>query len=607
MKSSYVQQVRLTLSLFTKRDRRVIKRIIVLQTMFSVLDLLGVALIGVVGALAVRGVKSQEAGDRTSTLLKLIHLENFTLREQIIGIGAFAVATFVFKTLITLYFSRKILFFLNIKGASITADLFKRIMQQPIDGVNARPIQETIWILNSGVHNLTVGILTSAITIVSDTSLLLLLGVGLVIVDPLTTFITFGTFTILGLILYFVSHNRMQHFGIIRSNLDIQTNQQISQGLTSYREIFVKNRREFYGQKIEKARQTYAIADAEMRFIPTISKYAIELAIVFGALIVSVLQFNLNDSSRAVAMLALFIAASTRVAPAILRIQQGFVQLKGFVATSKPTFDLISSLSRVTSRKLNDSRDSQSHGPFLPTIQVTNLSFSYPNTQFEVLTGINLQLEVGKTLAIVGASGSGKSTLVDLLLGVLNPSSGEVLVSGVNPLVAIQEYAGEIAYVPQDVSITNGSVRENITIGYDSEEFSDDQIREAICIAQLDEFVSNTKEGIDAQVGDRGTSLSGGQRQRLGIARALLSKPQLLILDEATSSLDAESETRISQAIQTLKGRTSIVIVAHRLSTVRHADKIIYLDRGKIVGEGNFQELRKLIPEFDHQSKLMGL
>ena len=607
MKYGYIQQVRLALSLLTKRDKRVVKRIIVLQTMFSLFDLLGVALIGVVGALAVRGVKSQDVGDRTSALLKFVHMENLTLREQIIGIGAFAVGIFVFKTLITLYFSRKILFFLNIKGASITADLFKRIMQQPIDGVNARPIQETIWILNSGVHNLTVGILTSAITIVSDTSLLILLCVGLVIVDPLTTFITFGTFTILGLVLYFVSHNRMKHFGIVRSNLDIQTNQQISQGLTSYREIFVKNRREYYGQKIEKARQTYAIADAEMRFIPTISKYAIELAIVFGALIVSILQFNLNDSSRAVAMLALFIAASTRVAPAILRIQQGFVQLKGFVGTSKPTFDLIESLSRVTSRKLNDSGDSQSHGPFSPTIQVTNLSFSYPNTQFEVLTGINLQLEAGKTLAIVGASGSGKSTLVDLLLGVLDPSSGEVLVSGMNPLVAIQEYAGEIAYVPQDVSITNGSVRENITIGYESEEFSDDQIREAISLAQLDEFVRNTKEGIDTQVGDRGTSLSGGQRQRLGIARALLSKPQLLILDEATSSLDAESETRISEAIQTLKGRTSIVIVAHRLSTVRHADKIIYLDEGKIVGEGNFQELRKLLPEFDHQSKLMGL
>lgn len=607
MKSSYVQQVRLTLSLFTKRDRRVIKRIIALQTMFSVLDLLGVALIGVVGALAVRGVKSEEAGDRTSTLLKLAHLENFTLREQIIGIGAFAVGTFIFKTLITLYFSRKILFFLNIKGAGITADLFKRIMQQPIDGVNARPIQETIWILNSGVYNLTVGILTSAITIISDFSLLLLLGVGLVIVDPLTTLITFGTFTILGLILYYVSHKRMQHYGIVRSNLDIQTNQQISQGLASYREIFVKDRRDFYGQKIEKARQTYAIADAEMRFIPTISKYAIELAIVFGALIVSILQFNLNDSSRAVAMLALFIAASTRVAPAILRIQQGFVQLKGFVGTSKPTFDLISSLPEISTKVTTGSKVQQTIDPFSPSIQVRNLSFRYANAPLNVLSEINLQLDAGKTLAIVGASGAGKSTLVDLILGVLNPSSGEVLVSGMSPLVAIREYAGDIAYVPQDVSITNGSIKENITIGYDEREFSDDQILEAISLAQLNEFVRNSKYGINSEVGDRGTSLSGGQRQRLGIARALVSKPKLLILDEATSSLDAESEARISEAILNLKGRVTVVVVAHRLSTVRHADQIIYLKAGKVIGSGSFEELRDSIPEFENQAKLMGM
>ena len=607
MKSSYVQQVRLTLSLFTKRDRRVIKRIIVLQTMFSVLDLLGVALIGVVGALAVRGVKSEEAGDRTSTLLKLIHLENFTLREQIIGIGAFAVGTFIFKTIITLYFSRKILFFLNIKGASITADLFKRIMRQPIEGVNARPIQETIWILNSGVYNLTVGIITSAITIISDFSLLLLLGAGLAIVDPLTTLITFGTFTILGIILYYVSHKRMQHYGIVRSNLDIQTNQQISQGLASYREIFVKDRRDFYGQKIEKARQTYAIADAEMRFIPTISKYAIELAIVFGALIVSILQFNLNDSSRAVAMLALFIAASTRVAPAILRIQQGFVQLKGFVGTSKPTFDLIASLSNLETNVDSVSRETESSDAFFPTIHTNHLSFRYSSSQTNVLSDINLDLKAGNFLAIVGASGAGKSTLVDLLLGVLNPTSGEVLVSGMSPLEAINQYAGEIAYVPQDVSITNGTIRENITIGYDDQEFTDDEILEALRVAQLDDFVSKCEDGINSQVGDRGTSLSGGQRQRLGIARALVSRPQLLILDEATSSLDAESEARISEAILQLRGRVSVVLVAHRLSTVRHADAIVYLKEGSVAGIGSFTELRESIPEFERQALLMGL
>ena len=579
MRSGYVQQVRMTLSLFTKRDRKVIKRIIVLQTMFSVFDLVGVALIGVVGALAVRGVRSEGVGDRTSKLLKLTHLENFTLREQIICIAAIAVLMFIFKTLVTLYFSRKILFFLNIKGARITADLFKRIMQQPIDVVNARPIQETVWILNSGVYNLSVGILTSAITIISDFSLLLLLGVGLVIVDPLTTLITFGIFTILGLILYSVSHERMQHFGIVRSRLDIQTNQQISQGLASYRELFVKNRRDFYGQKIEEARQTHAIADSEMRFIPTISKYAIELAIVFGALIVSILQFNLNDSSRAVAMLALFIAASTRVAPAILRIQQGFVQLKGFVGTSKPTFDLISSLSNISKKATNSSKDQQTLIPFSPDVQIRDLSFRYANASIDVLSQINMKLDAGKTLAIVGASGAGKSTLVDLILGVLNPSSGEVLISGMSPLLAIREYAGEIAYVPQDVSITDGSIKENITIGYDEGEFSDHQILEAISLAQLDDFVSNSKYGINSQVGDRGTSLSGGQRQRLGIARALVSKPKLLILDEATSSLDAESEARISEAIRNLKGHVTVVVVAHRLSTVRHADQIIYMSK----------------------------
>lgn len=607
MKSTYFKQVKLTLSLFTNRDKRVIQRIIVLQTLFSLLDLLGVALVGVVGALAVRGVKSQEAGDRTSVILKAVHLENFDLRTQITVIGAVAVGTFILKTLVTLYYSRKILFFLNGRGARITADLFKRIMQQPIEDVNARPVQETIWILNSGVYNLTVGILTSAITIVSDFSLLLLLGIGLTVVDPLTTLITFGVFSLLGLGLYVISRNRMQHFGIVRSNLDIQTNQQISQGLTSYREIFVKNRRAFYADKIALARQTYAVADAEMRFIPTISKYAIELAIVFGALVVSILQFSINDSSRAVAMLALFIAASTRVAPAILRIQQGFVQLKGFVGTSKPTFKLIASLSSAEPKIESHFNQSEPGSIFTPTIKVKNLSFRYSSSQSDVLRDVNLDLEAGKILAVAGASGAGKSTLVDLILGVLNPTRGEVLISNMSPLEAINKFAGEIAYVPQDVSITNGSIRENITIGYDDKQFTDEEVLEALKVAQLDDFVNQCDEGLNLQVGDRGTSLSGGQRQRLGIARALVSKPQLLILDEATSSLDAESEAKISEAILGLRGHVSVVVVAHRLSTIRHADAIVFLKDGAIAGNGTFGELRDSIPEFKLQALLMGL
>ena len=607
MNSNYFHQVKLTLSLFTNKDKRTIFRVIILQTLFGLLDLLGVALIGIVGALAVRGIKSQEIGDRTGVILQFLQMEELKLQEQIIIISTVAVGTFIFKTLVTLYFSRKILFFLNAKGASITADLFRRIMQQPVEGVNSISIQETIWILNSGVNNLTVGILTNATTIISDFSLLLLLSLGLLIVDPITTFISFGIFTIIAIMLYFYSHKRMQYFGNIRANLDIKTNQQISQGLSSYREIFVKDRRNFYAEKIERNRHSYAVADAEMRFIPTISKYAVELAIVLGALIVAVLQFNLNDTSRAIAMLSLFIAASTRVAPAILRMQQGFVQLKGFIATSQPTFDLVASLSKSKLKEVNESNTKERSNAFLPTIKVKNMSFSYLNSNSEVLIDINLNLEAGKFLAIVGSSGAGKSTLVDLLLGILDPSYGEILVSEMKPLDAIRQFPGEIAYVPQDVSITEGTIKENIIIGYDDGEYSEQQIFEAIEIAQLGDFVNKCKEGIDTQVGDRGTSLSGGQRQRLGIARAVLSRPKLLVLDEATSSLDAESEAQISEAILRLKGQATVVVVAHRLSTVRNADEIIFLESGRIAGVGNFQELRKSIPEFEKQAQLMGL
>lgn len=607
MKSNYLKQVKLTLTLFEDRDKKVIKRIIVLQTIFGLLDLIGVALVGVVGALAVRGVKSQEVGDRTSLILRIAHLENFNLRAQLLVIGSIAVGTFLFKTIVNLYYSRKILFFLNRRCAKISSNLFKQIMEQPIEIVNARPVQETIWILNSGVNSLAVGILTSAMTIVADFSLLILLGVGLTIVDPLTTLITFVVFSVLGLGLYAISHNRMQHFGIVRSRLDIQTNQQVSQGLTSYREIFVKNRRDFYTEKIQSARQMYALADAEMRFIPTVSKYAIELAIVIGALIVSILQFSINDSSRAVAMLALFLAASTRVAPAILRIQQGFVQLKGFVGTSKPALELIESLSKIEPRIELKLRQTESGKTFSPTIKVKNLNFTYLNSGREALQNINLELEPGKILAVVGASGAGKSTLVDLFLGILNPTSGEVLISDMAPGLAIRLYPGKIAYVPQDVSITNGSIRENITIGYEDNQFTDEEILEALKVAQLEEFVNQCEDGLNSQVGDRGTSLSGGQRQRLGIARALVSKPKLLILDEATSSLDAESEARISYAILRLKGQVSVVLVAHRLSTIRHADTIVFLKDGAIAGIGTFAELRESIPEFDRQARLMGL
>jgi ATP-binding cassette subfamily C protein len=244
---------------------------------------------------------------------------------------------------------------------------------------------------------------------------------------------------------------------------------------------------------------------------------------------------------------------------------------------------------------------------FIPNIQICDLNFSYPEQAEKVLSGVNLSLESGEFLAIVGKSGAGKSTLVDALLGLVVPEAGSVRISNQEPKNCLSMWPGAIAFVPQETHILNGSLRSNVCLGFEEGAFSDLEISEALHSAQLQEFIAGLSSGLDTIVGEYGIGLSGGQRQRLGIARALLTMPRLIILDEATSSLDAQTESEINQAIYNLKGSVTVVLIAHRLSSARNADKVAYLLDGKISALGSFEEVRRLVPDFDAQAKLMGL
>jgi ABC-type multidrug transport system fused ATPase/permease subunit len=223
------------------------------------------------------------------------------------------------------------------------------------------------------------------------------------------------------------------------------------------------------------------------------------------------------------------------------------------------------------------------------------------------LHSVHLQIDPGESVAIVGPSGAGKTTLIDLLLGVTSSSVGEILISGKKPKEAISASPGAIAYVPQEIVIIEGTIRENIALGFPIELATDERIAAALEISQRLALVAALPLGFDSQVGDRGTRLSGGERQRLGIARALFSNPKLIVLDEASSSLDAQTEAALSNAIQGLKGKVTVVMVAHRLSTVKQADQVIYLESGRLVMRGTFEEVRKIVPDFDKQAQLMGL
>jgi ABC-type multidrug transport system fused ATPase/permease subunit len=192
-------------------------------------------------------------------------------------------------------------------------------------------------------------------------------------------------------------------------------------------------------------------------------------------------------------------------------------------------------------------------------------------------------------------------------LGVITSETGEVKISNVSPATAIENWPGAIAYVPQDVLIINGSIRDNVSLGYPFQKVTEGLVNDAIRTAALTEFIDGLPEGLDTNLGERGSKISGGQRQRIGIARALFTKPRLLVLDEATSALDGGTEESISTDIHKLKGLTTVVLIAHRLSTVRDADLVLYMDKGEIIARGTFEEVRNSVPDFDRQAKLMGL
>ncbi|CAN2170983.1 MdlB ABC-type multidrug transport system, ATPase and permease components [Candidatus Nanopelagicaceae bacterium] len=595
------------LGILPKEDYRKLFLVIVLQVALALLDLIGVALVGVIGALSISGIKSTAPGTRTALFLEKVHLADFAFQTQVAFLGALAALFLLCRTLISVYLTRRILFYLSRRGAQISAELVSKLMTKPLLGIRTQSTQNTLFALTSGVQNITVGILANFVTLIADASLLFILSIGLFAVDAITAISTFFFFGIISLLVYRTSSGRAHKLGSLNSALGVESSESILEVLNAYREISVRNRREYYVRKISETRFKLSNVLAEIQFMPNVSKYVIESSVVLGALMLSAIQFLIQDATHAIGTLAIFLAAGTRIAPAVMRLQQGGLQLRTSAGASKLTLDLVEELKNFElSTSVNDEIDF-THEGFIPQVQIKNASLLYPGSSNNALSNIDLEIPVGASIAIVGPSGAGKTSLVDLLLGVVEIHSGSVLISGETPQNAIRKWPGGMAYVPQDIVIVNGTVRSNLAIGFPVEIAPDDKCWEALDAAQLREYIETLPHGLDSSINEDGSNLSGGQRQRLGIARALFTKPRLLVLDEATSSLDARTEQEVSNSIQSLKGRLTLVTVAHRLSTVRNADLVLYIQDGKVIARGTFEQVREQVKDFDEQAMLMGL
>lgn len=581
--------------------------VIAIQIFLGLLDLLGVAAIGVLGALAVKGVASQSPGTRVQQVLEFVGIADHSLQSQVAFLGATAATLLIVRTFLTVIFAKRTLLFLSRRSASIANKIFQDFISQNLLKIKNISSQEVLFGVTRGVDAIMVGVIGTSVTLISDISLVAIMFTGLLIVDPTIATSSVIVFGLIGFAIYKLLHKKARDLGSLESRLAISNNEQISEVLGSYKEIVVRNRRAYYSEKVSGLRMSMAQTTAEIAFLPNISKYVIESTVVLGTLLISAVQFRLQDATHAVATLTVFMASAARIAPASMRIQQGLIAMKSSLGAANPTLKLIRSIELTSMFDRDLVWTDTLHEGFKGIVQVKDISLCYPDSNVFALKKINFEVLENTSVAIVGPSGGGKTSLIDVILGLIPPTSGSVRISGTNPLESFSKWPGAVAYVPQDIMIINGTLRENVALGYSLSEAPDELVFDALKLAQLESFARGLPDGLETQLGERGARISGGQRQRLGIARALFTKPKLLILDEATSALDAITEQAFTDAINQLKGSLTLITIAHRLSTIKDADNVLYLSNGEIAASGTLQNVRELIPNFDEQAKLMGL
>jgi len=612
--------VRRSLGLLASKQRKRLYVIAAIQVSLALLDLVGITLLGMLAAVAVSGVGATGIPPIVQQAVNFLGLEDLTVSQLSVLLATVAVAVLVSKTAISAYVSRRIFRFLANRQADVSARLARKFLSRPLLEVQRWTTSEAIYALGGGVGAATVAVLGSAIIIASEVFLFVVVALTLLIVDPLTTL---GAIVLFGVVVL-VMHKYLSRRGAINSQIitdsSIDTLSAVSEALQTYRETTVLGRRELYIAKYQGLIGNYARATASNAYIMEIPKYVLEATLYLSVLALAVTQFLTKDLGAAAASVALFLAAGSRVVPALLRLQGASITIRNASVQAQPTFYLAEQLKQDTSdqsvidRAKNPlpaqaikSRIAAGHGDFDATIRVSDVSVTYFNATEPALISTSFTLEAGRSCALVGSTGAGKSTLADVIIGVIEPDQGFVTVGGLTPREAIAQYPGAISYVPQAVALVFGSVRENVALGLPTDAIDDSLVWEALERAHLADFLRDSREGLDTMIGERGVRLSGGQRQRLGIARALYTRPRLLVLDEATSALDSETEQAIINTLDELEGEVTTVTVAHRLATVRRADQLLYLKNGEVVARGTFEEVRSQVSDFDRQASLLGL
>jgi ABC-type multidrug transport system fused ATPase/permease subunit len=419
--------------------------------------------------------------------------------------------------------------------------------------------------------------------------LLVLVGVGLVLlaVEPAGALAVFAVIGLSGWGFLAATRQRMAFWGRHRQANDEASFQVLMEGFGAIKELQVLGREGHGVVRLHRHASASAQAGIRLYFYPQLPRLGLELmAVAALSGLVVLLIAEQRPFEAILPTVGLFAAGAFRVMPSVNRMLTAAQGLQGSVAAIDKVHAEVVGLPPPAARP---------PGPGLPplaeAITVNGLRFRYPGAQRDTLADVSLTIPCGASVGFIGASGAGKSTLVDLLLGLLTPDAGAIRVDGRDIREDTRAWQAQLGYVPQAIYLTDDTLRRNVALGLPDDAIDDEAVWRALRAAQLEAFVRDTPAGLDAVVGERGVRLSGGQRQRIGIARALYHDPPVLVLDEATSALDTATEAGVMEAVRALQGQKTVLIIAHRLSTVAHCDTIHRLELGRLVASGTLDQV----------------
>ncbi len=598
-----LKSVKLSISFMSGIEKLVWFALVIARSTLAFLDLAAIAALGYLatslGAIASGGVSPTiEFGG-----IKLPSVTNETLPI----LAALIIGLFVSKSLINVALTGWAVFFV----AKIESKAAKRISEIRFNGnlEDARKysLEEMMYAVTTGTSSAFNMLLNSVNSVFSEGVLFVsLIVMGFLFVDPIATLVGLIYFGIVAICIQFFIGPVTLKAQVENYENSIKLTTSISNLIAVFRELTVSGNKGKYVREIHSAKTKTANTAAKSAFVATLPRHIIEAALIIGIALFFLSQVSSGDLASSTGTIGVFLAGAFRLTTALLPLQASFLTMKAALPSAKIAHDILQGLPELVDR---ETKNLNTGGPITHIEQpigavFEDVTFSYPDSASPALVNLNFTIEPGSQTALMGPSGAGKSTIADMLCLLLSPTSGRVF--QINNSLKLQgSIGGRVSYVPQKPGMISGTILENVALGIESESVNREEVVSALQAAHLGTLIQELPEGIDTSLGKLKDSLSGGQMQRLGLARAIYSKPNLLVMDEATSALDAESESEIQKTLEEMRGRVTVVVIAHRLNTIQHADKVILLEDGKVSDSGTFKELIARNPSVEKLVDLM--